>query len=150
MTYPTIFPAKYTGTRTDFLINKENRAGSVQVEKLVVSVASGTATGVNVGLVPFHRGATLVDVKLANGALGTGVTGSVGVIYEDNVANADNATLFADAASLAAAGQSNVDIKAAGLTWVAPANGWIVIQTAGAATGTAGTVTASVCLSYDR
>ena len=150
MTLPTIVPLKWTGATTDFLKTKVDRQGVERAQRTTVSVPSGTTTTTLVGLVPFNANFAITGFKLWCQALGTGVTASLGVVYNDNINNTNNATLYLSASTAAAAGgelaftasDTNVD-------YVTTADGWIVVTIGGATTGSTNSIHGTIFGYYD-
>lgn len=131
MTTPTVLPTQYDGTYRDYLKVKEDRSGAAREYRGSVSVPSGTTANSYVGLVPFNKGAsfTIGDKSVYCGNFGAGTTTvNLGYVYDDNTTYTNNADAWA---SLSAAPQSGgwitVD-EIDGMTFVAEANGWIVVQ----------------------
>lgn len=152
MTLPTIVPLEYAATATDFLKVKSDRSGAARVYSESVSVPTGTTTTTIVGLIPFNKGLRIDEKSIGafSGALGTSVTVSIGVVYNDNVANTNNATLYASALTAAAAGGELVMVaSAANLGYVTTGDGWVVATIGGATTGTTNPLTIQCVGSYD-
>lgn len=151
MTLPSIVPAGFLGTNKDFLKVKVDRSGAAFVNRGQVSVPSGTTTTTIVGLIPFMAGMTLVTgaTDLFCEALGTSVTVSIGVVYDDNVANTNVQTLFTNASTAAAAGGVvPITESATNLPYVTTGNGWVVATIGGATTGSTGTIYIQALLDY--
>lgn len=150
MTLPTIVPLKWTGTTTDFLKTKVDRQGVERAQRTTVSVPSGTTTTTLVGLVPFNAGWAPTGFRLYCDALSTSVTASVGVVYNDSTNNTNNATLFVNASTAAAAGGELVYVASAtSVDYVTTGDGWLVVTIGGATTGTTGNVQGTVFGYYD-
>jgi len=153
MTLPTIVPTKYTGTSADFRLCKAQREGQETMEYVLVNVPTGTVVGTNIGLVPFRAGARFnYNSVVRNSALGGTTTATLGYIYDDNINNTNAPTAFIAtpvAVSTAGAniGGANVD---AGMGWKATGDGWIVVTTAGTTTGTTGTISGQITITYDQ
>lgn len=150
MTTPAIVPVGFSGNSTDYLRAKVDRSGSAFTNRGAVTVPVGTVATTIVGLVPFQRGMNLqLPNNVVVGALGAGVTMSIGVIYDDNVANTNNQTLWASASTAAAAGGSIALIDSAVTKqFVTTGDGWIAATIGGATTGTANDVTVQFLLDY--
>jgi hypothetical protein len=151
MTLPTIFPLGFDGTDKDFLKTKANLNGAAVLVNGSVSVASGTVVSTNVGLVPFNKGAkfNISDKSVYVDNIGdASLTVNLGIIYNDNVTFTNDVDAFA---SLSTAGQAGgfitIDEKE-GLTFVAEADGWLNIQTAGSTTDATGLIRFNVLVSY--
>jgi len=141
MTLPTNVPTGFAGTSKDFLKAKVDRSGAAFVNRGQISVPSGTVVTTTFGLIPFQAGMTLVTgaTDMFSEALGTSVTVSLGVVYDDNVANTNNQTLFVSASTAAAAGGPVPLVESAtNLPYVTTGNGWIVATINGATTGSTG------------
>ena len=152
MTTPNIVPIEYNATSTDYLTVKTDRSGAARVYSVQVSVPSGTVSGQIVGLVAFNKGFRIDEKSIGAfaGALGTSVTASLGVIYDDNTNNTNNQTLYASALTAAAAGgELAATASAANLSYVTTANGWVVLTTGGATTGSTGNINFQCIGSYD-
>lgn len=151
MTLPSIVPTGFAGTSKDFLKVKVDRAGTAFVNRGQVSVPSGTVVTTIVGLIPFQAGMTLVTgaTDLFVEALGTSVTLSLGVVYDDNVTNTNNQTLWVNASTVAAAGGVVPIVESAtNIPYVTTGNGWIVATINGATTGSTGSVYIQALLDY--
>lgn len=153
MTTPAIVPAQYNATATDYLKVKQDRSGAARMCVGAVSVPSGTAATAIVGLVPFNRGARFhIDsnsVYVADIGAGT-TTISLGYVYDDNVTYTNNQTAFASASTaIQAGGFVSLTAGAAGLQFVAQANGWLVATINTAATDATGDITFNLIESYD-
>lgn len=156
MTLPTIVPVEYSGTASgitnDFLKVKCDRSGAARVFSVATSVPSGTVVTTIVGLVPFNKGLRIDVGSLKNfsAALGTSVTVSIGVVYNDNTNNTNNATLYTSASTAAAAGgELVVAASAANVNYVTTADGWLVATIGGATTGTTNNISSQFVGSYD-
>lgn len=152
MTLPTIVPVEYDGSTNDFLKTKSDKSGAARTYGVSVSVPSGTTTTTIVGLIPFNKGLRIDEKSIGafSGALGTSVTVSIGVVYNDNTNNTNNATLYASALTAAAAGGELVMVaSAANLSYVTTADGWLVATIGGATTGSTGAITLQCVGSYD-
>lgn len=152
MTTPSIVPAPFQGTSTDYLKTKVERDGSVRCQAETVSVPTGTTTATIVGIVPFNAGFRILPdgCSFASDALNTGVTLSIGVVYDDNVGNTNNQTLFTNASTASAAGGAIlVTNSATNVPYVTTGNGWVVATIGGATTGTTGNIYGQVVGCYD-
>lgn len=153
MTLPTIFPAEYAGTTTDFLKVKSDRSGSARVYSEAVSVASGTAATTIIGLIPFNKGFRLhldsQSIYVPDIGAGT-TTISIGYIYNDNTNNTNNQTAWASAATgIQSGGYVALTAAATGLNFVATADGWIAATINTAATDATGSISIQGIGSYD-
>ncbi len=154
MTTPTLFPAKYAGSFTDFLEAKVDRSGAMRFEPFTVTIPASTVSGTNIGLVPFRKGARFVPhssgIIVTDLDTGTAVTLTAGYVYDDNVTFTNAPAAFAASSTIAQTGGAlSLNALATSHTFVAEADGWVTITTGGGSTTTAGTVTGSVVLSYD-
>lgn len=152
MTLPTIVPLEYNGTATDFLQTKNDKSGAARDYGVSVSVPTGTVTTTIVGLIPFNKGWRINEKSIGafSAALGTSVTIGIGVIYNDNTNNTNNATLYASALTAGAAGGELVMVaSAANLSYVTTADGWLAATIGGATTGTTNAITLQCVASYD-
>jgi hypothetical protein len=143
MTTPTLLPTNFFGTAVDYLQVKCSRDGDAFVNRGQVSIPSGTTTTTIAGLFPFQSGMTLVTggTDIVSDALGTSVTVSIGVVYDDNVGNTNNQTLFTNASTAAAAGGPvPITESATNLPYVTTGNGWVVATIGGATTGSTGNI----------
>lgn len=151
MTLPSIVPTGFAATSKDFLKVKVDRSGSAFVNRGVVTVPSGTVVSTIIGLIPFQAGMTLVTgaTDIFAAALGASVTGSIGVVYDDNVSFTNNQTLFVNGSSVFAAGGVVPIVESAtNLPYVTLGNGWVVLTTAGATTTSAGDVNIQALCDY--
>lgn len=151
MTTPTILPVGFAGNSTDFLKTKCSRDGDAFVNVGIASVPSGTTTTTIVGLVPFNAGARLITgaTDAAADALGTSVTVNLGVVYDDNVGNTNNQTLFASGLTGAAAGGAlPLAETTTNIPYITTGNGWVVATIGGATTGNTGNIAIQATLDY--
>ena len=152
MTLPTIVPAKYNGTVTDFLVVKADRSGALRMEPFSDTVPATTVTGVIIGMVPFRKGARLViDASeiFVDTAAGASATANIGVVYNDNVTFTNNQTLYASGVSTNAIGRLVMTPTAANEAYSTLDDGWFVITTAGATTTNQFVVHGQMVLTYD-
>ncbi len=151
MTSPTIVPTNYQNNATDYLNTKVDKGGRAFFQDEQVSVPSGTVSAAIIGLVPFNAGCKIGVTSSAVycAALGTSVTLSLGVIYDDAVANTNNQTLFVATSSTAAAGGAILlPATATNVPYITTGNGWLVGTTGGATTGTTGIIYVQALLDY--
>lgn len=153
MTTPTVLPAEFDGTTADFAKTKGvDRSGAARIRQGVVAVPSGTGANAYVGLVPFNKGArfNINDKSVYVGNIGAGTTtANLGVIYDDDTNNTNDADAFASAdTAIQDGGFITVDEKA-GLTFEATANGWLVVQILTAATDADGDIEYNIVQAYD-
>lgn len=153
MTTPTIVGPQYSGTSTDFLKVKEDRSGAARLYSDIISIPSGTAAASTVGLIPFNKGARFkldsASIYVDDVDSGTTVTTTVGYVYDDNVTYTNNLTAWASSATTAQSGGYLAINQLAGLTFVAQANGWVVLQILAGPTTTTGNVSFDILGSYD-
>lgn len=151
MTLPTIFPIQFAGTSKDFLKAKFQADGTSFMIQDTVSVLTGTVVTTIVGLIPFQANCRIQvpGLTINSAALGTSVTASVGVIYDDNTNNTNNATLYASAlTTVAAGGNLTLTPSATNLAYVTTANGWLAVTLGGATTGSTGSFTFQALFDY--
>lgn len=157
MTLPTIYPTQYSGTASgmtnDFVKTKVDRSGAVRFYAGAVTVPSGTAATTVVGLVPFNKGARF---KLDNTSvyvpdIGAGTTTvSIGYVYNDNTTYTNNQTAWANASTaIQSGGFVTLTAGAAGLAFVAAADGWVVATINTTATDASGDITFQLLGAYD-
>lgn len=172
LVYPKIVPVGYNGDYTDMLKTKCDKSGAVRLITGSVQISSGTTIGTIIGLAPFNFGA-----KLATGGSqiytpqldsGTGLTMSVGYLYEDsssagaNVASNTSAYASSDShGQLAAGGLIVLGNTTYGSSLAAAldaqgtdlqGNGWFTIQTGTASTATnqaSAAISFSLSVAYD-
>lgn len=152
MATPSIYPTQYSGTDRDYLHTKVDRDGCTRLQYVTVSVPAGTTSGTVVGLAPFNAGFRLsYGSKLHVEDLDTAssVTLDIGYIYDDTATYTGVADAFASDITTAQAGGLITFDEAAGLSFVAEANGWIVVTTGGASTGTTGAISGQLLGCYD-
>lgn len=153
MTAPNLYPAKYTGTSTDYLLCKADRGGPQRMEAVTASVTATSTTNTIVGLVPFRKGAMFdysSTIYVADLDTGTTITWNIGYIYDDNVTYTNDQDAFASALTTGqAAGFVTFD-EPTGMTWRSEGDGWIAMTLASGPSTTAGNVTAQITLVYDQ
>lgn len=152
MTTPAITPIQYNRDYRDYLKVKSDKAGAVRNYVGTVTVPTGTVATTIVGLIPFNKGARfhMDSFSVHVGATGAGTTtASLGVIYEDNVTFANNQTLWASASTAPQAGGFITPAGAAGLQFVAQANGWVAVTFNTATTNNTADITFNVVGDYD-
>lgn len=151
MTTPDVFA---TGEGVNSLFNVPS--GQSDGPRLVVRTATvpdSSTVGTIIGLVPFQKGAILEygsTLAIDDLDTATDVTLDWGFIYTDNdtVNNINDTNAFAAAATTAQAGGILRPTATAGATFVATADGWIAVTTAGGSTTTAGDITLNGTISY--
>lgn len=153
MTLPTIFPTQYDGTANDFLKVKSDRSGAARIYADSVSVTTGTVATTIIGLTPFNKGARFhldsQSVHVADIGAAT-TTISLGYIYNDNVTFTNNQTAWASASTaIQAGGFVALTAGAAGLNFVAAADGWVVATINTATTDATGAISFQIPGTYD-
>lgn len=149
MTTPTIF--------SDVAINplgsKFVPQGNIS-QKAIVSVPATTATGVDIGMIPFQKGFRLLGLQVKSDDLdtSTNVTLDVGFLLDGTTGEDDNA--FFSASTIAQGGTAVVwpsDSAAllVGISFEATGDGFISITTGGGATTTLGDITVIATFTYD-
>lgn len=156
MTLPTIYPNGFSGTGTgitnDFLKVKEDRSGAARTYAGTVTIPNTTAATTVVGLTPFNKGArfTIVDKTVYCSNWGAGsTTVDLGYVYYDNVTYTNNVDAWASAATAPQSGGFVTVDEPDGISFVAEADGWIVITINTAAADADGTITFNFHGSYD-
>ncbi len=152
MTTPAVLPVGFDGTSKDFLHTKVDRSGAVRGEYTTVTVPSGTADGVSVGLIPFNRGYRMLQgaTQLYVGNIGAATTTiDVGYAYKTGSTGTDDPDAFASGLTTAQAGGLITFDEFAGLSWVALDDGWITVTVRTAATDAEGAVLGQVVGEYD-
>lgn len=167
--FPKIVPTGYAGDITDFLRTKVDREGTPRLISGSVSVASATTIGTFIGLAPFNKGAKLMvgASQIYSPILdsGTGLTYSVGFLYNDsssagaNVASNSSAYSSSDShgqtggyISLTNSTLGSTGAALPGLTGTLAGDGWFVIQTGVASTNTnqaAASISFQLAVAYD-
>lgn len=153
MTLPTITDTQYDGTATDFFKVKSDRSGAARIYAGAVTVPTGTAFTSTVGLIPFNKGARFhfdsTSVYVADIGAAT-TTISLGYIYNDNVTYTNNQTAWASASTaIQAGGYVALTAGAAGLTFIAQSDGWVVATINTANTDATGDISFQVLGTYD-
>lgn len=152
MTTPTIVPAEYDGTATDFNKVKHDTFGALRIVEDTVSVLSGTAANDFVGLVPFNKGAVF---SVSNASVhcgdfgGATTTVNLGIIYDDDTNNTNDVDAFVSLSAAAQAGGFLTVDEVEGLTLKTTANGWLAVQVIALAADATADITFSVGVKYD-
>jgi hypothetical protein len=153
MATPTIVPAYYTNTVTDFLKAPGRADGAVQSVKGVVSVVSGTAADAYVGLIPFTKGASFTidgsSVHCGNFGAAT-TTVNLGVIYNTAGDGTDDVDAFVSLSTSAQAGGFLAVDEIEGMTLVTTGNGWLALQLKTAAADATANATFNIGVSYNN
>ncbi len=148
---PDIVSDNYAGDANDFLKAKADYSGAVRMEYATATVPSATATGTYVGLVPFRKGARLVQgaTQLRIADIGDGsFTFDVGYRYADSATGTSDDDAFGSALTTGQAGGLITLDEYAGLDWEAEGDGWIVIKTGGSTTDAEGVIEGQLALAY--
>lgn len=155
MTTPDIFADGYSNSADAFL-NGPGGQGIPDVPvRANVTVPAVTVVTSVIGLIPFNKGAS---VEMGSGALlasdldtGTNVTFELGFVYDDDATftNDPDAFITSSTAFQTAANYVAFD-GTGGFTFVAEADGWIAITTAGGSTDTEADVTLEARITYER
>jgi len=149
MTSPTIFATGYTSADSYNLAPSGQHDGPRSIVRSI-SVPATTATDTIMGFFPFQKGMTvsygsaIVSDDLDSS---TNVTLDVGYVYDDSATYTDDLDAFISASTIAQAGGVSYFDEKAGATFVAEADGWVVVQN-NAATTTTGTITFNGTISY--
>lgn len=147
---PSIVNANYAGTTADFKTVKVDKSGAMRREYFSVSIPTGTATGVYVGLIPFNKGARLSigSPYIANVGDGS-FTFDLGILYYDSTAGTSDDDCFASAMSTGQAGGLIVLDEHAWIDVLTEADGWIILKTGGSTTDNTGVIKGHVSSTYD-
>ena len=150
--YPTLYPAGFNGTYTDFNKAKMDRSGALRLYKGSVAVPSGTVVGTKIGLTPVRKGAYVAvqASSVYSDALGASVTASIGVTYNPTSTSAEApATYVSGSTVVAAGGAIPLNAVEAGFTYSIADDGWVSVTTAGATTGSTGNLNFNLAIAYD-
>lgn len=153
MALPTIVPTGFQGDYTDFFNTKVARDGNVSRSQGSVSIPAATTTGVIVGLVPFNAGfsfAGLPAIHCADLDTASSVTLDIGIAYQSTTAGTDDLDAFVSLSTAPQAGGYVSPDEVEWLTLVTTGNGWVAARTAGATTGTTGSITFNIPSAYDQ
>jgi hypothetical protein len=168
-TLPRLVPSGYALDYTDFLRTKVDREGTPRLITGTVSVTSATSIGSYIGLAPFNKGAKLMvgasQIYTPILDTGTGLTMSVGYLYNDSSSAGANAASNSSAYSSSdSRGQTGGYISLTnstagstgatllGLTGTLQGDGWFVIQTGTGSTPTnqaAASISFQLAVAYD-
>lgn len=155
MTLPTVYPAQYSGTTTDFAQAKADKSGAMRASAFLVTTPAVMTAATFIGLVPVKKGARLVltACRISNDDLDSGnaVTCSIGVVYNDTVNNTSVPAQYVAATNtgLQTAQTFTLLTTNAADTYVATGDGWVGITTATASTTTVGTIHGVITITYD-
>lgn len=153
MTDMTIVPTQYAGDDTDFLKVKRDPSGAVRNVAGTVTVPSGTAEDVYIGLVPFQKGARFIindkSVHVTDIDDGTDSELDLGIIYDDNTTHTNDEDAFASASTAGQAGGWITVDETSGMTLTTTGNGWLAVKNETNVTESEGTITFSVGVVYD-
>lgn len=152
--YPAHVPTGYAGTYRDFLDVRRDVSGATRQVYNSISVADSASAGTTYGLIPFQAGATVdYGSKLYTPDLdtGTNVTWNLGYLLEDSATAgaASDADAFISLGSGQAASILSFD-EFAGMSFIAPGNGWIVAKLAAGPVTTAGTIQFRGGIAYEN
>lgn len=153
--YPTVYPAGFNGTITDFNHAKIDREGALRIYSGQVAVPSGTAAGSKIGIIPVRKGAKVAvnASSLWFDALDstTTITFSAGITYNPSSTQAEVPAQFiaAGATTARAGGNAVLNQVESGQYFVVQDDGWLSVTTAAAATNTAGNINYNVAIAYD-
>ena len=149
MTNPTIFAAGYSTADSYHLAPSGQGDGPREIVR-TITVPALTATDTIMGFFPFQKGCHVsygAAVTSADLDTSTNVTLDVGYVYDDSTTYTNDLDAFISASTIPQAGGISYFDEAAGATFVAEANGWVIAQV-NAATTTAGAVTFNGGISY--
>lgn len=153
MTTPSVLPAGFDGTSSDFAkVKGVDRSGSARIQQGTVTVPSGTAANAYVGIVPFNKGArfNLTSTSIYAGNFGAGTTTlNVGYVYDDDTTYTNDADAFASASTAAQSGGFVAIDEKAGLTFEAEADGWLAVQLLTAAADAEADIEFNLVQAYD-
>lgn len=152
MTTPSILPAGFDGTTSDFAKTKGvDRSGAVRLISDSVEVASGTAVDAVIGLIPFNKGQriNLNDRSFYVGNIGAASTTlNFGYVYNDDTTYTNDTDAFVSLSTAAQAGGFVTIDEKGSLLFEAEADGWIVAEVKGAATDATGDIEFNVLQAY--
>ena len=149
MTSPTIFATGYNTADSYNIAPSGTHDGPRSIERSI-AIPALTATDTIMGFFPFQKGMSVsYGSAIASDDLdsSTNVTLDVGYVYDDSTTYTDDVDAFIAASTVAQAGGVAYFNAKAGATFVAEADGWVVLQN-NAATTTTGTVTFNGTISY--
>lgn len=151
LTLPSIVNSNYVGTSADFKNTKVDRSGAMRREYFSVSIPTGTATGVYVGLVPFSKGARLAlgSPYIANVGDGS-FTFDLGILYYDSTLGTSDDDAFASAMTTGQAGGLIVLDEHAWIDVLTETDGWIILKTGGSTTDNTGVIKGHASTTYDN
>ena len=152
--YPTVYPAGFNGTYTDFNKAKIDRSGAVRLYSGQVAIPTGTTSGTKIGIVPVRKGAKVLvrGSSLWSDALGTSVTCSVGITYNPSSTQTEAPAQYVSAGTTtpAAGGEIALDQVEGGTYYVVLDDGWLSVTTGGATTtGSSVYINYNVAIAYD-
>lgn len=156
MALPTIVPTGFAGDYTDFLNTKVGRDGRVSRSAGSVTIPASSTTGTLIGLFPFNAGFSFAglsgtDLYVADLDTATSVTLNWGIAYQDTATSgADDVDNITTLSTAPQAGGFVAPDEIDWMTYVSTGNGWVVVQTQGATTTTAGAVTFNIPYVYDQ
>lgn len=150
MTTPTVLSDVATYT-----YQIKHKAQGNMSQKATATVAASTASGTNIGMIRFQKGFSLINFAIKTDDLdtSTNVTFDVGYVYDDNTTYTNDTDAFLNDSAIPQSAGSYVwpvaSALLAGVGFTAEAPGYIVIQTGGGSTTTAGSVTMIASFTYD-
>jgi hypothetical protein len=155
MTLPTIYPANFSGTTTDFTKAKVERSGAMRASVFTVTVPTTTASATVIGLVPVQKGARLVlpACRITADSLGSNSeTTKVGIVYDDTTNNTSSPAVYVATGdtTVQAGGTYTLLTTDAADSYVCTGNGWVAITTEAAATTAQGTIHGVITITYDQ
>lgn len=156
MALPTIVPTGFQGDYTDFFNTKVARDGNVSRSQGSVTIPASSTTGTLVGLFPFNSGFSFsglggFNLHVADLDTASSVTLNWGIAYQDTAtAGADDPDMITTLSTAPQAGGFVAPDEIDWMTYVSTGNGWVVVQTAGATTTTAGAATFNIPFCYDQ
>lgn len=152
MTTPTIFSDLFADSNALYRAPKR-MDGAPQNVRVVATIPAATATGTNVGLVPFNKGARVVmrasSVYVTDADTGAAATAALGWVYDDNTTYTNNTAGFAAASTAPQAGGIIAFDASTGYSFEAQAPGWVILLTGGETVEVAYTATADVVIAYN-
>ena len=154
LTLPSIVPTGYAGDYSDFFRTKADKSGAVREITGAVVIPTTIAAGTLVGLFPFNASFKLGYGTVLNaGAMGTGVTGSLGIQYYNSTTGTSNTACYLSAVTATALGGfinlSGQGAQVTGMTLDTLGDGWVVFVVGTTSTTTSSTLTFNAPFAYD-
>jgi len=155
MTLPTIYPANFAGTTSDFAKTKADRSGAMRASVFLVTVPTTTASATVIGLVPVEKGARLVlpACRISSDALGSNSeTAKIGIVYDDTTNNTSVPAQYVATGNTTIQGGGTITLLTtdAADSYVVTGNGWVALTTETAATTAQGTLHGVITITYDQ